>query len=202
MTETQKRLSQFIVGMAVSYIFLFITIADTRIGISITTVTLVLVASAWSAWNSRRDGTSMEKLGFIVPPWKRIVIFTMISGVTIALSATAFTTLLPEQSAALRNDVIPLPFVIFYFVISIPLQEFVFRGYILTSLTGRSLFDWQAVAASTVLYSCFHLHYGIFFMISTIPLGIIFALVRLRFKSLLFCIILHWLVGLTFYYLI
>ena len=116
----------------------------------------------------------------------------------------------PEAFRTLRfGDLLPPPEIKYLVallgsVVVAPIaEELVFRGYLLNLWAARHGV-WFAVIASSVVFGAFHLETAVF----AAPLGIIFALVYLRYDSLWPGIVIHaaynllafpWLLGGLFY---
>lgn len=197
-----RRLFVFVMGMGVLLVALVPLLRETRLGISLITASLVVISSCWAYVNIHRSGISLSHFGVQKPTWSRVILFFVCFTVAVYLVGLLFKSALPVESEALRQDILPWPIVMFYFVLSIPLQEFVFRGYVLTTILGSRRSIWLAIGLSTVVYSIFHIHYGSFMVLAAVPLGIVFGSIRVYSKSLIYPVIGHWVVGLMFYYLI
>lgn len=190
-----------LLGLLVLYGVLVLILDDSRVSRSLTSIVLVLVAAGWGFMNAHRSGFLLHALGER-PRLVSTVTFTLITLALVRLAGYGFAAVFPLQVTALRHDVVSWPFLVFYFAVSIPLQEFVFRGYTLAALE-RWTKNWSvAVILSSTVYAFFHLHYTWKLALAVFPLGLLFGYIKHRTHSLVYAAIAHAIVALVFYYLI
>ncbi len=183
------------------YIVLILLLDGSRVSRSLISAALVLTAAGWGLLNARRSEFLLQALG-AKPRWRATIVFTIITFVLVRLAGYGFAAAFPAQAISLRHDVVSWPFLAFYFLVSIPLQEFVFRGYALTALE-RWTKNWVApVIISSGIYAFFHLHYGWKLALAVFPLGLLFGYIKHHTHSLVYATITHAIVALVFYYLI
>lgn len=190
-----------LLGLLALYGVLVLILDDSRVSRSLTSAVLVLVAALWGAVNARQDSFVRQSLG-AKPRLVSTITFTLITFALVRLAGYGFAAAFPAQAVALRHDVVSWPFLVFYFAISIPLQEFVFRGYTLVALE-RWTKNWiVAVILSSTIYAFFHFHYTWKLALAVFPLGLLFGYIKHRTHSLVYAAIAHAIVALVFYYLL
>lgn len=72
--------------------------------------------------------------------------------------------------------------------------EFFFRGFMIFSLR-QYVGDWLAILIQTIPSCLWHIGYPTGEIIMSIPAGIMFGIIAVRTKSILYPFLLHWLIG-------
>lgn len=74
--------------------------------------------------------------------------------------------------------------------------ELLFRGFILFGLKNK-LGDWTAICIQTIASCMWHIGFPAAEILSSIPAGILFGMMAIRSKSILWPFILHYFIGIT-----
>lgn len=83
-----------------------------------------------------------------------------------------------------------------YVVISVPVQEIIFRSYIISRLEQFFLSSPLVILLSSLFFSALHWPFGSFlFAFGSFLLGLLFALNFLRFRNLYSLLVIHSLIG-------
>ncbi|MGB2666787.1 MAG: type II CAAX endopeptidase family protein [Candidatus Acidiferrum sp.] len=70
-------------------------------------------------------------------------------------------------------------------------EEFLYRGFVMGALTRAGLYPWVVVVISSVLFGLAHSYQGRSGVVGTTLLGLVFAIARLAFQSLLPVVVWH-----------
>lgn len=70
-------------------------------------------------------------------------------------------------------------------------EEFLYRGFAMAALTGAGLAKWAVVIVSSILFGVAHAYQGRGGILSTLVMGILFAVARLAYDSLLPVMVWH-----------
>jgi uncharacterized protein len=101
-----------------------------------------------------------------------------------------------QQGARLDNSAYSWPFYLFFVGLSVPLQEFLFRGFLFALLTRLKLATWGQVVLSALLYSFVHIIYrDLPTLIFTFLFGLAWSVYYARFRDIYSIIFSHGLLG-------
>jgi uncharacterized protein len=101
-----------------------------------------------------------------------------------------------QQGARLDNSAYSWPFYLFFIGLSVPLQEFLFRGFLFALLTRLKLAVWGQVILSALLYSFVHIIYrDLPTLIFTFLFGLAWSVYYARFRNIYSIIFSHALLG-------
>ncbi|MBU0597748.1 CPBP family intramembrane metalloprotease [Patescibacteria group bacterium] len=185
-----------IIGINVIFALLYPWLGQSRAGISILSNIMIIAASIACYFFIRHDDYLKQRVGISKKDVKILVagliIVSFFTLVVIHLLNNDLKGYLENTSWA--NQVRELSFtliILFYIIISIPLQEFIFRGYIMGALRSWKSNNWAVVVVSSILYSVSHLHYGWEFIVITFLFGLFMGWLMLKYKRLLYPIIVH-----------
>jgi len=70
-------------------------------------------------------------------------------------------------------------------------EEFIFRGFVIAALFGAGLSSWTAVIVSSLMFGMAHLYQGKGGSVGTGILGVLFASVRIAYRSIFPVVIWH-----------
>lgn len=155
---------------------------------------------------SRVTGIDKNKLGLISTNWiaslKQIVVPTAITCILIVTLHTIWPSLFtfsihyPSKMEVFKK-------VLAYVVISVPIQELIFRGYFINRLKQVTRNRYLLILSSALIFSAIHAPFGISLVtIGSFLLGIFLADNFLRFRNLFTVMLAHGIVGLLFIYYI
>lgn len=155
---------------------------------------------------SRVIGLDKQKLG-LTPKNFRVSLISLIIPVIIS---SLFLLLLSYYFPSLFSFSIRYPSkiqffnkILFYVIISVPIQEIIFRGYFLNRLKIVSENKNFLTFSSAILFSLVHLPFGsILVTLGSFFLGIFLAVNFLRFRNIYSLMIAHGLIGILLIYLI
>lgn len=90
-----------------------------------------------------------------------------------------------------------------YLFFSVPMQELIFRGYLISRLEFVTINKLWLIAISSILFMSSHIPFGnIGFVIGSGFLGILYSYHFLRYRNLISIMISHSIVGMIFIYLV
>lgn len=102
----------------------------------------------------------------------------------------------PLFRPALNDLSILINIEIFRGIIYYSAWEFFFRGFVIFSLR-QYVGDWIAILIQTIPSCLWHIGYPTGEILMSIPAGIMFGIIAIRTKSILYPFLLHWLIGFT-----
>lgn len=103
---------------------------------------------------------------------------------------------LSSSSPRIDNSGLPALFYVFYVLISCPIQEFAYRGYLFRLMTLLSFRKWSRIVVGAFLYSFVHIIYlDSFTLLSTLFAGILWNIHYDKYKNLTGVTISHVILG-------
>ncbi len=190
-----------LIGGTGAYLLFYVWLHGTRLGISLISNGMILVGAAWTGWLMWRDRAVFRQL---LPPARathRIVWIclglTAVIGLVILLDQRAVSQYIQRSDWGVNTSFgMYVGIMLFYSVLSVPLQELIFRGYffgIIDRLWHRSEIT---VIGTAGLYAIAHYQYGWLAVGAVFLFGLVLGIVMLRTKKLEIPIYLHLAVGL------
>jgi len=209
MNKEKRTVKLLVLALVISIIFgyLYPFTTGSRLGVSFLTAVMVLVAGGWAFFNTRGDKEVRENININVKNFFWIFLITSLCALVVFLlifiSQEKFIEFQQKSdwSSGLSWEVFAAT-MLFYAVISIPLQEYIFRGYIMSVFLVNTKKVWLAITVSSILYSLSHLHYGWALMAITLIFGFFVGWLQYRTKNLLFPIMAHMFGGLGIFLVI
>ncbi len=152
--------------------------------------------SAWAKWNlnntfSTRTPAARLWPAALVLAVSGVVVVGVLNVLIESLGLRPPTAYLEQMSGLVDSPSGVIGWAAAFFVLAITpaiCEEFVFRGFLLSSLKGR-VNDWAAIAITAVLFGLFHL--DVYRLFGTTALGILLGYLTLRTKSILPAVAMH-----------
>ncbi len=198
MNTKLRDLLYLVIGITVLFVIAFLLFRTSRIGISLITIVMIAAATGWCVYSARKHQMSRRIFGVTRPNWWYFLAFMILVGVLTAVLSIVCLSLFPGFTFTPWQQPVPWIFLALYLVISIPLQEFIFRGYIQSVLRQSTNRAWLVVFLTAFLFAIAHLHYGWIMVTATFILGSILSWLKLKTNSLAYVIAVHWSVGLIY----
>jgi membrane protease YdiL (CAAX protease family) len=168
-----------------------------RISLYTSTILFQWIAVGVVTWRAWAHGFNAEQLGLSAPgAWKPIVAAIVGSGLVATLQWLNLRRMgrMPEKARgrlqALAERILPqspkerAPFFALAVTAGI-CEEFLYRGFAMAALTRSELPTWGVVVISSMLFGAAHLYQGRGGLVGTILLGLLFAVARVIFGSLI-----------------
>ena len=142
----------------------------------------------------------LSEFGVTLKNWKQSLIEGITISVALLLVGALALMLLGVQQGNSLTDYVNTDWLKFETLAYIPhsiIQEFVFRGVVLTTLLQlfRDCSLWQPLLLSNLLFAFMHLHLGVGATVMTFIIGYLFSWMYLRHKNILGISIAHILLG-------
>lgn len=136
---------------------------------------------------------SPVELGFttqnLKPSLNTIALPTLASGLLMVMYYTI-------NGPRLDNSAYPWAFYVFFVIISSPIQEFLYRGFLFGIFTRAKLATWLQILLSTLLYSYVHLIYrDIPTLVFTLVIGLYWGYHYAKYRNIYSVILSHSLLG-------
>lgn len=117
---------------------------------------------------------------------------------TLVLLLPLLALALYTSSPRIDNSGLPALFYVFYVLVSCPLQEFAYRGYLFRLMTLLSFGKWARILAGAFLYSFVHIIYlDSFTLMSTLFAGILWNIHYDKYRNIAGVTISHIILGAT-----
>jgi membrane protease YdiL (CAAX protease family) len=174
-----------------------------RVKLYISTILFQWVLSAFIAWRAFARGFSSYDLGITRPVSAGILSLTIIGAVLIAVLHWLNLRRMANSDhpavvrlRALGSRLFPRTtaesFLFLFLALTAGIcEEFIFRGFVMAAFLRLGMAAWQVVLTSSLIFGVAHLYQGKGGIGGTAILGIIFAVVRLAYYSLLPVIVWH-----------
>jgi membrane protease YdiL (CAAX protease family) len=174
-----------------------------RLSLYASTIAFQWLAVAVAGWRAWARGLTALELGLVIPGRARIFLAAIVGAATLAalqwLNLRRMGQLAPELRGflqALAERILPqsgvelLP----YFALAVTAgvcEEFLYRGFAMAALARTGLPVWGVVLLSSILFGMGHLYQGRSGLVSTLLLGVVFAVARITYHSLAPVILWH-----------
>lgn len=167
-----------------------------RLSLYAATIAFQWLAVAVAGWRAWARGLTAPELGLLIPDRGRIAAAAIVGAATLAalqwLNLRRMGRLAPELRGflqALAERILPQSSVelLPYFALAVTAgvcEEFLYRGFALAALGRTGLPVWGMVLLSSSLFGLAHLYQGRGGLVSTLLLGIVFAVARITYDSL------------------
>ena len=141
------------------------------------------------------DGvTSLTDLGVTTTKLRQSMLAIM--PMTIAMALPMVILASTSTAPRIDNSDLPLGFYIFYIVISCPLQEFGYRGYLFRLMHLLGLSKWSRIVVGALLYSFVHIIYqDIWTLVFTLIAGLLWNIHYEKFRNLASVTFSHMILG-------
>lgn len=115
---------------------------------------------------------------------------------TLVLLLPLLAFALSSSSPRIDNSSLPVLFYVFYILVSCPLQEFAYRGYLFRLMTLLSFGKWARILFGAFLYSFVHIIYlDSFTLLSTLFTGVLWNIHYDKYRNLAGVTISHIILG-------
>ncbi len=193
-----------IIGAAVLFFIFYPLFHDTRFGVSMISNLLIAYGSVWCFYSLKDDRSIRQLLGIRTLDLTILGIITMLTtagvlGVLFGLAGTINRYLDISSWTGAAHQPLFLFTMLFYVLLSIPLQEYIFRGYVWALIRHSVSHPWVAIGISSFLYSISHLQYGWLMMAVTFSFGLFLGYIMERYRRIALPIIIHLLGGVAFF---
>jgi membrane protease YdiL (CAAX protease family) len=174
-----------------------------RLSLYASTIAFQWLAVAVAGWRAWARGLTAFELGLVIPGRARIAMAAIVGAATLAalqwLNLRRMGRLAPELRGflqALAERILPQSSVEFLSYLALAVtagvcEEFLYRGFAMAALARTGLPVWGVVLLSSVLFGMAHLYQGRSGLVSTLLLGVMFAVARITYHSLAPIILWH-----------
>jgi uncharacterized protein len=174
-----------------------------RIRLYASTILFQWTLAAIVGWRALARGLTLRELGMIVGNAPSIILLAFAGGVVIAaahwMNMRRIARSKHPAAGALRAmgaRLFPQSAIQFVFYVLLAAtagccEEFLFRGFVIANLFHLGFSVWIVVLLSSLVFGVAHLYQGKGGSMGTMILGVIFALVRIAYHSLLPVVLWH-----------
>lgn len=174
-----------------------------RIGLYFSTILFQWIAAALTAWRAHARGLTLEEVGLAPLHWASLLFCAALGGGLLSLlhwmnlrrmgqvdsprksELRAISERILPQS---RNELVP------YLALALTAglcEEFLYRGFAMAALSRVEFPAWIVVLLSSVLFGMAHLYQGRSGFLGTLILGIVFAIARIAYHSIVPVVVWH-----------
>ena len=174
-----------------------------RIGLYFSTILFQWTAAGLTAWRAHARGLTLEEVGLAPLHWAFLLFWAALGGGLLSLlhwinlrrmgqvdsprksELRAISERILPQS---RNELVP------YLALALTAglcEEFLYRGFAMAALSRVEFPAWIVVLLSSVLFGMAHLYQGRSGFLGTLILGIVFAIARIAYHSIVPVMVWH-----------
>ena len=174
-----------------------------RIRLYASTILFQWMLAAIVAWRAFARGLTLPQLGLAGGRPSSIFLLTFIGATLIAVAhwmnlrrMAGSNHPAAEKLRAMAERLFPQSATetIFFTLLALTAgicEEFIFRGFVIAALFGAGLSSWTAVIVSSLMFGVAHLYQGQGGSVGTGILGVLFASVRIAYRSIFPVVIWH-----------
>jgi membrane protease YdiL (CAAX protease family) len=174
-----------------------------RIRLYASTILFQWMLAAIVAWRAFARGLTLPQLGLAGGRPSSIFLLTFIGATLIAVAhwmnlrrMAGSNHPAAQKLRAMAERLFPqsLTETIFFTLLALTAgmcEEFIFRGFVIAALFGAGLSSWAAVIISSLMFGVAHLYQGKGGSIGTGILGVLFASIRIAYRSIFPVVIWH-----------